>query len=210
MIKLELNHIHQQYGSHLVLQFDHWEIGKGVYWLKGGNGTGKTTLFRIITGQTPFKGEVILDGTSLKKDPISFRAKISYAEAEPQYPLFITGNELLGFFIETRNGTKQQVSELTKLFEMDDYLDQKIGGYSSGMLKKLSLICAFIGEVDFYILDEPLITIDTASANKLYEIIVAKAVQGKSFLLSSHQEIDAGKLNIDGVFEIRQKQLASC
>ena len=78
------------------------------------------------------------------------------------------------------------------------------------MLKKLSLICAFIGEVDFYILDEPLITIDTASANKLYEIIEAKAVQGKSFLLSSHQEIDAGKLNIDGVFEIRQKQLASC
>lgn len=210
MIKLELNHIHKQYGSHLVLQFDHWEISKGVYWLKGGNGTGKTTLFRIITGQTPFKGEVEFDGISLKKDPISFRAKISYAEAEPQYPLFITGNELLGFFVETRNGTKQQVAELTKLFEMDDYLDQKIGGYSSGMLKKLSLICAFIGEVDFYILDEPLITIDTASANKLYELIALKAGEGKSFLLSSHQEIDPEKLKIDGVFEIKQKQLASC
>lgn len=210
MTHLVLQHIRKQYGSHLVLQFDYWEINQGIYWLKGGNGTGKTTLFRIITGQTPFNGEVMLNKISLKQDPIAFRTQISYAEAEPQYPLFINGKELLDFYRETRGGTQREVDELTKLFDMDAFLGQKIGGYSSGMLKKLSLICAFIGDVDFYILDEPLITIDVASANKLYELISAKAREGKSFLLSSHQEIDPEKLSINGVFEISNQQLKPC
>lgn len=210
MTKLVLQHIRKPYGSHVVLQFDHWEIDRGVYWLKGGNGTGKTTLFRVITGQTPFSGTVKLNNIDLRQDPVAFRSQISYAEAEPQYPLFITGKELLDFYCETRKGTQAEAIELAKLFELETFLLQPIGGYSSGMLKKLSLVCAFIGNVDFYILDEPLITIDVASAHKLYELIKTKVAQGKSFLLSSHQQIDPEKLSLDSVFEIRGKQIVAC
>lgn len=193
-----------------MLEFDEWEIETGIYWIKGGNGTGKTTLFRIITGQTPFEGTVVLNGISLKKHPIDFRAKISYAEAEPQYPLFITGKELLHFYKEVRNVNQDDINTLTDLFEMTPFLHHKIGGYSSGMLKKLSLICAFIGEIELYILDEPLITIDTASADKLYQLILEKSKQGKSFLVSSHQEIDKDKLAVNGVFAIENSKLIKC
>lgn len=210
MTSLTLNHIDKKYGSHTVLQFDQWKIGSGIYWLKGGNGTGKTTLFRIISGQTPFNGQVLLDGVDLKKEPISFRSKISYAEAEPQYPSFITGQELLRFYKNVRHAQQDEIDELTSLFDLSEFLDQKISGYSSGMLKKLSLVCAFIGEVELYILDEPLITIDVASAAKLYDLMIQKAKQGKSFLLSSHQEVDLEKLNITAVFEIQHKQLIKC
>ena len=210
MTSLVLNHIDKKYGSHTVLQFDHWSANTGVYWLKGGNGTGKTTLFRIISGQTPFKGQVLLDGIDLIKAPISFRSKISYAEAEPQYPLFITGRELLDFYKDVRQAKQDEINELARIFDLSDFLDQKIGGYSSGMLKKLSLVCAFVGDVDLYILDEPLITIDAIAADKLYELISKKTKQGKSFLLSSHQEINSEKLNVDAVFEIQNKQLIKC
>lgn len=210
MASLKLSAIHKQYGNHTVLHFDEWEINEGVYWLKGGNGTGKTTLFRIISGQTPFAGEVFLDGLSLKQQPIAFRAMISYAEAEPQYPLFITGQELLTFYKQVRQVEQKEIDELTLLFEMDAFLDQKIGGYSSGMLKKLSLICALIGDVSLYVLDEPLITIDTASADKLCSFISRKVKLGKRFLLSSHQEIDRDKLKIDDVFEIKDKRVVKC
>lgn len=209
-MNLKLNNISKKYGSHTVLEFDDWKINAGIYWLKGGNGTGKTTLFRIISGQTPFDGTVLLNDINLKQEPVKFRSKISYAEAEPQYPLFVTGKELLIFYKEVRNASQIEVDKLTALFEMDEFLDQKVGGYSSGMLKKLSIICSFIGEVDLYILDESLITIDTASADKLYALITAKATQGKSFLLSSHQEIDTSKLTIDGVFKIENKQVVTC
>ncbi|MBC7616459.1 MAG: ABC transporter ATP-binding protein [Pedobacter sp.] len=207
---LSLKQIDKKYGSHTVLSFDEWKIDSGIFWLKGGNGTGKTTLFRIIAGQTPFSGQVLLNSIDLKKDSINFRSKISYAEAEPQYPLFITGHELINFYKDVRQAQQQGIDELTSLFEMDTFLDQKIGGYSSGMLKKLSLICAFIGDVELYILDEPLITIDVESAVKLYQLISSKAKEGKSFLLSSHQEINKEKLKISQVFEIKNKAINKC
>jgi len=204
---LSLTNINKKYGSHEVLNFDEWKINNGIYWLKGGNGTGKSTLFRIISGQTPFKGKVELNGINLKEEPIKFRSKISFAEAEPQYPLFITGNELIDFYIEVRRGERKQADELADYFELNAFLHNKIGSYSSGMLKKLSLICAFIGNPDLYILDEPLITIDVASADKLYVLIKEKSLQGKGFLLSSHQEVNSDKLKLAGIFQIIDKQI---
>jgi len=204
---LSLTNISKKYGSHEVLKFQGWKIQHGVHWLKGANGTGKSTLFRIISGQTPFNGEVELDGVNLKKQPILFRSKISFAEAEPQYPLFITGEELLNFYREIRKAEDHEVTYLADYFEMQPFLDQKIGGYSSGMLKKLSLICAFLGSPDLYILDEPLTTIDTDSAEKLYHLIKTRSSEGKSFLLSSHQQVSSDKLQIDGVFQLIDKQI---
>ncbi len=204
---LNLTHIHKKYGNYEVLNFGQWKIGTGVYWLKGGNGTGKSTLFRLISGQTPFKGEVELNGVNLKKEPMKFRSMISFAEAEPQYPLFIRGQELIDFYLEIRKVDISQATYLADYFEMSAFLSQKVGGYSSGMLKKLSLICAFIGNPDLYILDEPLITIDVVSADKLYKLIQEKATHGKYFLLSSHQEISADKLHLNGVFKIIDKQV---
>ena len=209
-MNLQLQNITKKYGSHIVLEFDEWKIDSGIYWLKGGNGTGKTTLFRIISGQTPFDGSVLLNDINLKKQSTAFRSKISYAEAEPQYPLFITGEELLNFYKDVRNAKQVDINILTDLFEMTSFLNQKIGGYSSGMLKKLSLICAFIGDVELYILDEPLITIDTISADKLYQLISEKTKQGKSFLISSHQEIDKDKLIINSVCAIENKKVVKC
>lgn len=209
-MNLTLKNISKKYGSHTVLEFEEWKINSGIFWIKGGNGTGKTTLFRIISGQTPFLGNVLLNGIDLKKQSAKFLIQISCAEAEPQYPLFITGNELINFYKDVRKVNQIDIDELTELFDMKPFLGQKIGGYSSGMLKKLSLICALMGDADLYILDEPLITIDAASADKLYQLITEKAKQGKSFLLSSHQEIDADKLLINGMFMIDNKKIVKC
>jgi ABC-2 type transport system ATP-binding protein len=204
---LSLNNIKKRYGSHEVLNFSEWNVNKGIYWLKGGNGTGKSTLFRIISGQIPFKGEVQLNGVSLRREPVKFRSKISFAEAEPQYPLFIKGKELIDFYTETRKADRKQAKELADYFEMTPFLDNVVGSYSSGMLKKLSLICALIGDAELFILDEPLITIDILSAEKLNKLITEKAAQGKSFLISSHQEVSNDQLKIDQVYQIINKQI---
>lgn len=204
---LILTSITKKYGSHEVLNFNKWKIKKGTHWLKGENGTGKTTLFHIISGQTPFNGEVELEGVNLKKQPILFRSKISFAEAEPQYPLFIKGKELIDFYQEVRKTDTKKIKYLIDYFEMTAFLNNKIGSYSSGMLKKLSLICAFLGNPDLYILDEPFITLDARSSDKLYHLIKTKSSKGKSFLLSSHQEINLDKLELDTIFQIIDKQI---
>lgn len=207
---LELTNIHKKYGANTVLKFDTLKFESGVYWIKGGNGTGKSTLFRVISGLTDFEGEVALNDISLKNQPQVFRSTVSYAEAEPLYPGFITGGELLEFYRDVRKAGKKEVDELVDLFEMRPFLGQKIGDYSSGMLKKTSLICAFVGKIDLYILDEPLITIDASAAAKLYAIITKKVALGKSFLISSHQEVDRTLLKIDAVMEIKDKEVCRC
>jgi len=204
---LSLTNIKKTYGSHEVLNFKEWNVNKGAHWLTGGNGTGKSTLFRIISGQIPFKGEVQLNGVSLGKEPVNFRSKISFAEAEPQYPLFVKGNELIDFYTEVRKADKEYAKNLADHFEMTPFLNNLIGSYSSGMLKKLSLICAFVGDADLYILDEPLITIDVQSAAKLNKLITEKVSQGKSFLISSHQELSSDQLRIDNTYHILDKQI---
>jgi len=204
---LSLTNINKRYGNHEVLNFSEWKVNRGTYWLKGGNGTGKSTLFRIISGQIPFIGEVQFNGVNLRKEPVKFRSKISFAEAEPQYPLFIKGKELIDFYTETRKADRKQAEELADHFEMTPFLKNLVGSYSSGMLKKLSLICAFVGDADLFILDEPLITIDMLSADKLIKLIKEKASQGKSFLISSHQEVSNDQMKLDKVYQIINKQI---
>ncbi|WP_158797852.1 ABC transporter ATP-binding protein [Pedobacter sp. L105] len=210
MAALHLTNLTKTYGSHTILEFAEWKISTGIYWIKGGNGTGKTTLFKTIAGQTPFKGETAIDQIYLRQQPVAYRAMISYAEAEPQYPPFLTGQELLDYYIAVRKADHKIADKLVGQFKMEDFMGNKISSYSSGMLKKLSLIAAFIGEVQLYILDEPLITIDTASAEVLYNLIKTFHQQGKTFLISSHQEIDQHKIPLNGIFEIRNHQLAVC
>lgn len=210
MVRLALQHIDKKYGNHAIFSFEEWQLDQGIYWLKGGNGTGKTTLFRMISGQTPFEGTLTLNDISLKNQPVAYRSMISYAEAEPQYPSFITGNELLNYHIDVRHAKPEASIALVEALGMSSFMDQKVGSYSSGMLKKLSLICAFVGDIKLYILDEPLITIDTAAAEVLYQLINSYHQQGCSFLISSHQELEKAHLPIKQVFQIVDRQIQSC
>ena len=207
---LSLDRIRKSYGSHTVISIEEFRLADGIYWIKGGNGTGKTTLFRIIAGQTPFAGEVDYIDINLKKQPLDYRALISYAEAEPQYPGYITGNDLVRYYEQVRGVPTNTSLHLIERFGMTDFMGQTIGGYSSGMLKKLSLICAFIGEIQLFLLDEPLITIDKEAAAVLYSLIREHHEKGSTFIISSHQDIDHAELTVDAAYTINNKDLQRC
>jgi len=210
LAELKIENLIKSYGSFTVLAFERWALKDGLYWIKGGNGTGKTTLFKVIAGQTPFDGEVSINRISLRRNPSLYRSLLSFAEAEPQYPPFITGNELLDFYCKVRKTTIKSADELIEQFKMGDFMNNKINSYSSGMLKKLSLICAFTGNTEFYLLDEPLITIDTASAQVLYQCIQRRLKEGATFMISTHQEMEHTAVQVDGVFEINQQKISAC
>ena len=207
---LSLNKLSKKYGSHTVFEFDHWEVNQGIYLIKGINGAGKTTLFKIISGQIQFNGEVAINNITLNQEPETYRSMLSYAEAEPQYPSFLTGNELLDFHLNIRKAERRTANEIIEGFRMGDYMKNKIESYSSGMLKKLSLICAFTGNVKLYILDELMITIDQASIEVLYTLIKNQLQEGKIFLISSHQDLDYTKVPMNGIFQIDNRQLKLC
>lgn len=177
------------YNDTLIISAD-LQLEHGLYWLKGENGSGKTTLLKSIAGLIPFSGQIEVAGSNIKTDRIGYRHKVNYAEAEPLYPSFLTGAELLDFFIATKKADRTQANQLVEMLGVGTYINNKIGTYSSGMAKKLSLVLGFIGNPSLILLDEPLITLDQPSVNNLLQLIENTHLQGVSFLITSHQEFE--------------------
>lgn len=198
-----IRNLSKKYGSHLVLQIPDLTIPSGTFWIEGGNGSGKTTLLKILGGICPFEGTVSLANIDLKKSPVAYRKQVSYAEAEPQFPPMLAGTELIQFFRQTRNADQAQLEALIDHFQVDNFLNQAVGGYSSGMIKKLSIVLAFIGSPKLILLDEPLITLDVNFIPMLLSVINQRQAEGISFLITSHQAFENNKLAFDGKLVVR-------
>lgn len=196
MTLLQFQKFEKRYGNFPALKIDGLSINPGIYWIKGVNGSGKSTLLKSIAGILSFNGDILLnDSISLKKNPVEYRKLVNFAEAEPLFPEFLTGMEMIKLFADAKGAPAGQAQQLVESMLMNGYVNRPVGSYSSGMLKKLSLLLAFLGKPELILLDEPLITIDTASLKILYRWMAERhAQQGTSFLLTSHQALDADEL----------------
>ncbi|KAA8477174.1 ABC transporter ATP-binding protein [Arcticibacter tournemirensis] len=189
---LKLQKFRKRYGSYAALNIGDIEIPSGIFWIQGSNGSGKSTFLKALAGVLAFDGDILLDGVlSIKKQPVRYRSTVNFAEAEPLFPEFLTGTEMVRLFIEAKGGSPDQTDRYVENIGMAPHIHRSIGSFSSGMVKKLSLILAFIGKPQLILLDEPLITLDALSLDVLYSWIQeANRDHGVSFLLSSHQSLN--------------------
>jgi ABC-2 type transport system ATP-binding protein len=206
---LDFQQFKKLYAGYLVLEIDKMTIDPGIYWLKGANGSGKSTLLKAIAGLLSFEGQISLSpGIDLKKQSVAYRKVVNFAEAEPIFPEFLTGEEMIQMFTSAKAGQPGQAGDYLESMQMQHYVKQPISTYSSGMLKKLSLVLAFIGQPELILLDEPLITIDSDSLQVLYSWIVEKhQKEGTSFLLASHQALEHESLSKAQVLWVEKQTL---
>ncbi len=204
---LQIKNYYKSYEGHVVLEIDNLTVPKGIHWVIGKNGSGKSTFFKSIAGITEFKGKILFEGEPVAK--VSSKLKINYAEAEAQLPDYLAGRDILSFVAKTKKGPANQLSNLVELFGIESFWKNSISTYSSGMLKKISLIIGFLGNPRLIILDEPFILIDAITLEKLYRLIREEALAGNtSFLISSHQEIDFGILDLGNTYLIENQQIS--
>jgi ABC-2 type transport system ATP-binding protein len=206
---LQFVEFQKSYSNFPALKIDDLIIDPGIYWVKGVNGSGKSTLLKSIAGILSFNGDIVLNGNiSIKKDPVAYRKLVNFAEAEPLFPEFLTGMEMIKLFVSAKDAPEGQEQFFIESMKMQGYVDRPIGTYSSGMLKKLSLVLAFLGKPKLILLDEPLITIDTESLKILYNWInMQHKENGVSFMLSSHQPLDAKDIGNAKELEVIEQTL---
>src|SRR5918993_773295 len=202
---LTVSQYSKAYNGTLVLTVPLLELRPGTYWIKGDNGSGKSTFFKSAGGLMPFDGDIVLNGLRLKDRTIAYRRQVNYAEAEPSYPGFLTARDLVRFVGKARNATRDQQNSLVELFGVDSFFEKPCETFSSGMMKKLSLVIAFLGAPSLIILDEPLITLDEKTRNTLLALISQTAVSGTMFLMSSHQLLDERAFEITSTYVIQNK-----
>ena len=166
----------------------------GIIGLAGANGSGKTTLIRIILRQlVDYSGSYTID--SREEDDISAnfcsQYRIGYAPDNPILDDTLTGYEILRIICDLRSIKNEQFEHEIKLFcdclQVDEWMRvQSCKEYSNGMRKKISIMCACIGDCRFIILDEPLNGLDPIAIIGIQRLIAYKKKNGTGTLISSH------------------------
>lgn len=160
-----------------------------IYGFIGPNGAGKSTTIKCLVGIHSFeKGSIMLDGLSIKDNPIEFKHQISYVPDNPDLYEFLTGMEYINFVsnVYDEDVSKEDIINLSKKFNLENNLLEPIRTYSHGMKQKIALIGALIHKPKLIVLDEPFVGLDPKAAFDLKEIIKELCQNGMMVFFSSH------------------------
>lgn len=157
----------------------------------GHNGAGKTTTIKSVVGILNFEeGEIILDGISIKKEPLKYKKKIAYIPDNPDIYESLTAIQYLNFVADIYKLDKEtrikNIEKYAKLFEIYDSLNNVISSFSHGMKQKVVLISAFIHEPDLIVLDEPFVGLDPIASFTLKKLMREYCDSGKIIFFSTH------------------------
>ena len=216
---VEYKHTSKKSVNRLNLNIQNGEI----FGFLGPNGAGKTTTIRMITGILNIdEGDILIDGKSIKKEPLEAKKNFGFVPDSPDMFLKLKGIEYLMFMADVydipQDKRKDKIEELTKKFEIYNDLNNQIQSYSHGMRQKIVICGALLAEPKNWILDEPMTGLDPKSSYDLKEMMRQHAKSGKTVFFSTHilevaeklcdrvGIINKGKLVFVGTFdEMKQK-----
>ncbi len=173
-----------------------FNVNKGeIFALIGPNGAGKTTTIRMIaTLLKATEGDAVVAGHSILTEPDKVRENITYLPDEAGAYKNMTGRNYLKFMASIYAKDKASAEEYVKrgceICELGERLEDKIGSYSRGMIRKLLLARAIMSKPALAIFDEPTSGLDIINALEIRRMIKDLAADGMSFLLSSHNMLE--------------------
>lgn len=157
----------------------------------GHNGAGKTTTIKSIAGILDFEeGDILVDGISVKNNPLACKKKMAYIPDNPDLYESLTGLQYLNFIADvfelSKNDRQVKIEYYAEKFELLENLNNLISSYSHGMKQKLALISAFIHEPKLLILDEPFVGLDPKAAFIVKQLMKELCDKGGAIFFSTH------------------------
>ena len=162
-----------------------------IFGFLGPNGAGKTTTIKMMTGILEIdQGDILIDNYSIQKEPLKAKKRFGYVPDNPEMFLKLKGIEYLNFMADIydvdENKRKEQIEKLTKLFEINNVLSNRIESYSHGMKQKVAIIGALLHEPNNLIIDEPMTGLDPKASFELKNIMREYTKQNKAVFFSTH------------------------
>ena len=179
-------------GQNYVIENLNLKIEKGdMFGFIGHNGAGKTTTIKSIVGVLEFeKGDILVDGISIKDEPIKCKQNISFVPDNPDIYDNLTGLQYLYFMCDVFKVASSDrlplIEKYSKELELVGVLNDLISSYSHGMKQKLVLIGALIHNPKVLVLDEPFVGLDPKASFNLKKIMNEFCSNGGSIFFSTH------------------------
>ncbi|MDR1630936.1 MAG: ABC transporter ATP-binding protein [Oscillospiraceae bacterium] len=189
---LKITNLTKTYGAKKAVDDLSLEIRAGeIYGFIGHNGAGKTTTIKACCGILPFEsGEILVNGISVKKEPLKCKQQIAYIPDNPDIYDFMTGIKYLNFIADVYGVSKadreSRIKKYADLFELTGDLAQPINSYSHGMRQKLAVIASLTHEPKLMLLDEPFVGLDPKAAHILKGLMRELCNAGGAIFFSTH------------------------
>ena len=189
---LEIRHLTKTYGALVAVDDLSLMIEDGdIFGFIGLNGAGKTTTIKAVVGIHKFdRGDILINGHSIKTDPIACKQQLAYIPDNPDLYDFLSGIKYLNFVADvfgvSRDDRAARIERYASGLELKDDLSSPISSYSHGMKQKLAVISALIHQPRLMVLDEPFVGLDPKATFQLKEYFKEMTSNGACIFFSTH------------------------
>lgn len=189
---LEIKNLTKTYGDKKAVDNLTLSINPGeIYAFIGHNGAGKTTTIKCVAGILGFdSGEILVDGVSVKNNPLECKKKLAYIPDNPDLYEFMSGIKYLNFvadiFAIPKKEREEKIAKYADLLGLTSDLAQPVSAYSHGMKQKLAVISALIHAPKLMLLDEPFVGLDPQAAHTLKQLMRELCDSGSAIFFSTH------------------------
>lgn len=220
MALLEVKNVYKDFGDKKVLKDVTFSIESGrIVGLLGKNGTGKSTLIKLINDLlTLDKGEILING---EKVGVNTKKIVAYLPERTYLDKSMTVKKALNYFCDFyEDFDKDLAVKLLNDLKLD--INQKLSKMSKGMQEKVQLVLVLSRKAQLYVLDEPLGGVDPATRDYILDTILKNFNIGASVIISTHLISDIERILDDVIFidegkivltapsdELREKENAS-
>ena len=190
---LRIEHFTKSYGKGKPAVSDlNLHVAPGdIFAFIGPNGAGKTTTLRAVAGIHDFEGgDILINGVSIKADPLACKKVMRYIADNPDLYGYLTGIQYLNFLADIYGldpaVRAERIQKYGDAFGITHRLNDMVGSFSHGMKQKLALIGALIDEPKLLLLDEPFVGLDPKAAFTLKQFMHEMTENGAAIFFSTH------------------------
>lgn len=189
---IEIKNVTKKYGDKTAIKDVSFDIQDGeIFGFIGHNGAGKTTMIKSLVGILNFdNGDILMNNKSIKEDPIACKLEMAYVPDNPDLYENMTAIDFINFICDMYetpvNVRKKNIEKYSKMFEMENKLNDDISSFSHGMKQKVSLIAALSHDPQVLIMDEPFVGLDPKAVFDIKSIMKEMTKEGKIIFFSTH------------------------
>lgn len=209
---LKVTNLTKKFPKVLAVDNVSFDIGEGeIFSLIGPNGSGKTTIIKMLTGLIrPTKGSIEIGGIDISKDPIQVKTQTAYIPDEPFVWSTLTGLEFLHFvgtlFNIDEEERKMRITKLLDIYNLQGIENSYFEDYSRGNKQKFTILSAFLHNPKIIFIDEPIIGLDPESVEIALREFRRFKKEGGSMLVVTHT-LDVAEKISDKIGILKQGKL---